>query len=56
LYCSAVEARAIARHDGQIGASEPAMPRGFEVYRDHCFFVTNSTSTSNKMVWHANVA
>ena len=23
---------------------------------DHCFFVTNGTSTSNKMVWHANVA
>ncbi|MEP7156323.1 MAG: aminotransferase class I/II-fold pyridoxal phosphate-dependent enzyme, partial [Betaproteobacteria bacterium] len=23
---------------------------------DHCYFVTNGTSTSNKMVWHANVA
>src|SRR5690606_7680538 len=23
---------------------------------DHCFFVTNGTSTSNKIVWHANVA
>ena len=23
---------------------------------DHCFFVTNGTSTSNKMVWHTTVA
>ncbi|MCL7109293.1 DegT/DnrJ/EryC1/StrS family aminotransferase, partial [Escherichia coli] len=25
-------------------------------HADHCFFVTNGTSTSNKVVWHANVA
>jgi arginine decarboxylase len=25
-------------------------------HADHCFFVTNGTSTSNKIVWHANVA
>src|SRR5271169_3596433 len=41
-------------HSGPVGASERNAARIFNA--DHCFFVTNGTSTSNKMVWHANVA
>jgi arginine decarboxylase len=41
-------------HDGAIGESEKNAARIFNA--DHCFFVTNGTSTSNKMVWHHTVA
>ncbi|MEO5699191.1 MAG: arginine/lysine/ornithine decarboxylase [Casimicrobiaceae bacterium] len=41
-------------HSGPVGAAENNAARIFNA--DHCFFVTNGTSTSNKMVWHANVA
>ena len=41
-------------HSGPVGAAERNAARIFNA--DHCFFVTNGTSTSNKMVWHANVA
>ncbi len=41
-------------HTGPVAASEHNAARIFNA--DHCFFVTNGTSTSNKMVWHANVA
>src|SRR3990172_7966887 len=41
-------------HTGPVAASERNAARIFGA--DHCFFVTNGTSTSNKMVWHANVA
>ncbi|MGB4101749.1 MAG: arginine/lysine/ornithine decarboxylase [Alphaproteobacteria bacterium] len=41
-------------HTGPVAASERNAARIFNA--DHCFFVTNGTSTSNKMVWHANVA
>jgi arginine/lysine/ornithine decarboxylase len=41
-------------HNGAIGASERNAARIFNA--DHCFFVTNGTSTSNKMVWHHTVA
>ncbi|MEY3652505.1 MAG: Lysine decarboxylase, inducible, partial [Pseudomonadota bacterium] len=41
-------------HNGAIGESERNAARIFNA--DHCFFVTNGTSTSNKMVWHHAVA
>ena len=41
-------------HTGPVAASERTRQWIFNA--DHCFFVTNGTSTSNKMVWHANVA
>ncbi len=41
-------------HSGPVAAAENNAARIFNA--DHCFFVTNGTSTSNKMVWHANVA
>jgi arginine decarboxylase len=41
-------------HSGPVGKAERNAARIFNA--DHCFFVTNGTSTSNKMVWHANVA
>src|SRR6187397_1929090 len=41
-------------HSGPVAAAECNAPRIFNA--DHCFFVTNGTSSSNKMVWHANVA
>jgi arginine decarboxylase len=37
-----------------VAASERNAARIFGA--DHCFFVTNGTSTSNKMVWHSTVA
>src|SRR5450759_2766933 len=53
--CNAVEELGqLLDHDGAIGKSERNAARIFNA--DHCFFVTNGTSTSNKMVWHANVA
>ncbi|MGZ5140935.1 MAG: Orn/Lys/Arg decarboxylase N-terminal domain-containing protein, partial [Burkholderiales bacterium] len=40
-------------HSGPVAAAERNAARIFNA--DHCYFVTNGTSTSNKMVWHANV-
>jgi arginine/lysine/ornithine decarboxylase len=53
--CNAVEELGqLLDHDGAVGASERNAARIFNA--DHCFFVTNGTSTSNKMVWHHTVA
>jgi arginine decarboxylase len=53
--CNAVEELGqLLDHNGAIGASEHNAARIFNA--DHCFFVTNGTSTSNKMVWHHTVA
>ncbi|RPE70889.1 ornithine decarboxylase [Tibeticola sediminis] len=53
--CNAVEELGqLLDHDGAIGESERNAARIFNA--DHCFFVTNGTSTSNKMVWHHAVA
>ncbi|NLC37053.1 MAG: arginine/lysine/ornithine decarboxylase [Alcaligenaceae bacterium] len=53
--CNAVdELGQLLDHTGPIAESEINAARIF--YADHCFFVTNGTSTSNKIVWHANVA
>jgi arginine decarboxylase len=41
-------------HTGPVAQSERNAARIFNA--DHCFFVTNGTSTSNKMVWHHTVA
>jgi len=53
--CNAVEELGqLLDHTGPVAASERNAARIFNA--DHCFFVTNGTSTSNKMVWHHNVA
>ena len=53
--CNAVEELGqLLDHTGPVAASERNAARIFNA--DHCYFVTNGTSTSNKMVWHANVA
>jgi arginine decarboxylase len=53
--CNAVdELGQLLDHTGPVAASERNAARIFNA--DHCYFVTNGTSTSNKMVWHANVA
>jgi arginine/lysine/ornithine decarboxylase len=53
--CNSVEELGqLLDHNGAIGASERNAARIFNA--DHCFFVTNGTSTSNKMVWHYTVA
>ena len=53
--CNAVdELGQLLDHTGPVGKGERNAARIFNA--DHCFFVTNGTSTSNKMVWHANVA
>jgi arginine decarboxylase len=53
--CNAVdELGQLLDHTGPVAASERNAARIFQA--DHCFFVTNGTSTSNKIVWHANVA
>ncbi|GGY08420.1 arginine/lysine/ornithine decarboxylase [Paludibacterium paludis] len=41
-------------HTGPVAASEHNAARIF--HADHLFFVTNGTSTSNKIVWHSTVA
>ncbi|WP_424192440.1 Orn/Lys/Arg decarboxylase N-terminal domain-containing protein [Ampullimonas aquatilis] len=52
--CNAVEELGqLLDHTGPVAASERNAARIFNA--DHCYFVTNGTSTSNKMVWHANV-
>ncbi|MEW6705030.1 MAG: arginine/lysine/ornithine decarboxylase [Pseudomonadota bacterium] len=53
--CNAVEELGqLLDHSGPVAASERNAARIFNA--DHCYFVTNGTSTSNKMVWHHNVA
>jgi len=53
--CNAVEELGqLLDHTGPIAQSEKNAARIFNA--DHCFFVTNGTSTSNKMVWHHTVA
>lgn len=52
--CNAVdELGQLLDHTGPVAESELNAARIF--HADHCFFVTNGTSTSNKIVWHANV-
>ncbi|GAA5235947.1 lysine decarboxylase [Verticiella sediminum] len=53
--CNAVdELGQLLDHTGPVAQSELNAARIFNA--DHCYFVTNGTSTSNKIVWHANVA
>ncbi len=53
--CNAVEELGqLLDHTGPVAASEKNAARIFNA--DYCFFVTNGTSTSNKMVWHHTVA
>ncbi len=53
--CNAVdELGQLLDHTGPIAASERNAARIFNA--DHLFFVTNGTSTSNKIVWHSTVA
>ena len=53
--CNSVEELGqLLDHTGPIAQSERNAARIFNA--DHCFFVTNGTSTSNKMVWHHAVA
>ncbi len=53
--CNAVEELGqLLDHSGPVGASEHNAARIFNA--DHLFFVTNGTSSSNKMVWHYTVA
>ncbi len=53
--CNSVEELGqLLDHTGPVAASERNAARIFGA--DHCFFVTNGTSTSNKMVWHSTVA
>ncbi|HEX6707351.1 MAG TPA: arginine/lysine/ornithine decarboxylase [Albitalea sp.] len=53
--CNAVEELGqLLDHTGPVASSERNAARIFNA--DHCFFVTNGTSTSNKMVWHHSVA
>ncbi|QEW06176.1 arginine/lysine/ornithine decarboxylase [Nitrincola iocasae] len=53
--CNAVEELGqLLDHTGPVSASEANAARIFNA--DHLFFVTNGTSTSNKVVWHSTVA
>ena len=53
--CNAVEELGqLLDHTGPVAESERNAARIF--HADHCYFVTNGTSTSNKIVWHGNVA
>jgi len=52
--CNAVEELGqLLDHTGPVAASEKNAARIFN--SDHLFFVTNGTSTSNKIVWHSTV-
>jgi arginine decarboxylase len=52
--CNAVEELGqLLDHTGAVAASERNAARIFNA--DHLFFVTNGTSTSNKIVWHSTV-
>lgn len=53
--CNAVdELGQLLDHTGPVASSERNAARIF--HADHLFFVTNGTSTSNKIVWHSTVA
>ncbi|MDR1934807.1 MAG: arginine/lysine/ornithine decarboxylase [Candidatus Accumulibacter sp.] len=53
--CNAVEELGqLLDHTGPVAASERNAARIFNC--DHLYFVTNGTSTSNKIVWHSVVA
>ena len=53
--CNAVEELGqLLDHTGPVAASEHNAARVF--HADHLYFVTNGTSTSNKIVWHSTVA
>lgn len=53
--CNSVEELGqLLDHTGPVAASERNAARIFGA--DHCYFVTNGTSTSNKIVWHSTVA
>jgi arginine decarboxylase len=53
--CNAVdELGQLLDHTGPVAASERNAARIFHC--DHLYFVTNGTSTSNKIVWHSTVA
>ncbi len=53
--CNAVdELGQLLDHTGPVAASEQNAARIF--HSDHMFFVTNGTSTSNKIVWNSTVA
>ncbi|HEY5763736.1 MAG TPA: arginine/lysine/ornithine decarboxylase [Rhodocyclaceae bacterium] len=53
--CNAVEELGqLLDHTGPVAASERNAAR--ITHADHLFFVTNGTSTSNKIVWHSTVA
>src|SRR5450756_2298639 len=53
--CNAVdELGQLIDHSGTVAASERNAARIFGA--GHCFFVTDGTSSSNKMVWYANVS
>jgi arginine decarboxylase len=53
--CNAVEELGqLLDHTGPVAASERNAARIFNC--DHLYFVTNGTSTSNKIVWHSTVA
>ncbi|MCL1886658.1 MAG: arginine/lysine/ornithine decarboxylase [Betaproteobacteria bacterium] len=53
--CNAVEELGqLLDHTGPVVRSERNAARIFNA--DHCYFVTNGTSTSNKIVWHSTIA
>lgn len=54
LSISVPELGSLLDHTGPIRAAEAEAARNFGA--DHTFFVTNGTSTANKIVWHGTVA
>ncbi|MEO7066528.1 MAG: Orn/Lys/Arg decarboxylase N-terminal domain-containing protein, partial [Rhodanobacter sp.] len=54
LSVSVPELGSLLDHTGPVGAAESEAARIFGA--DHTFFVTNGTSTANKIVWHGVVA
>ncbi|MBS0431853.1 MAG: lysine decarboxylase [Proteobacteria bacterium] len=54
LSISVPELGSLLDHSGPIRAAEAEAARNFGA--DHTFFVTNGTSTANKIVWHGTVA
>jgi arginine decarboxylase len=54
LSVSVPELGSLLDHTGPIKAAEAEAARNFGA--DHTFFVTNGTSTANKIVWHGTVA
>ena len=54
LSISVPELGSLLDHTGPIKDAENEAARNFGA--DHTFFVTNGTSTANKIVWHGTVA